>query len=154
MVHTSIGVNNYFCTNDILWCHHKWRHTFWLHLLVPLPCQFSIFEDLLRWQPWIGLTFIVVLVLAKNTNQQRPTGLLVTPRSRLSLTNSWLLATNAPEKVTAGRPFWCPYRNVESLLHTHTNRKRQRTQHKIRFALCQTRWNKCHSSSIWKLFLI
>jgi len=23
------------------------------------------------------------------------------------------LATDAPEKLSAGRPFWCPYRNVE-----------------------------------------
>ena len=45
---------------------------------------------------------------------KRPTGLLVTARSRLSPTISRLLATNAPEKLTVGRPFWCPYRNVGS----------------------------------------
>ena len=45
---------------------------------------------------------------------KRPTGLLVTARSRLSPTISRLLATNAPQKLTAGRPFWCPYRNVGS----------------------------------------
>ena len=50
---------------------------------------------------------------------KRPTGLLVTARSPLSPTISRLLATNAPEKLTAGRPFWCPYRNVGSCAHPH-----------------------------------
>ena len=67
---------HYFCINDVVWCHHKWRHAFWRYLL-SLPCQFSIFEDLSSSQPWIGLNFVVVLVLAKNTTSQRQRGLPV-----------------------------------------------------------------------------
>ena len=40
-------------------------------------------------------------------------GPAATARCRLSPKYSRPLATNPPEKLTAGRPFWCPYRNLE-----------------------------------------
>ena len=61
----------------------------------------------------IGLTFVVVLVLAK-TKGQRSKG----PPVTLVLHCSRQVATNAPENLTARRPFWCPYRNVE-IYHYH-----------------------------------
>ena len=142
MVCTSIGVNDNFCTIDVIWCHHKWRHTFWLHLL-------SLASQYLRTCRVDRLAHILGILLMNSCNTdisfsnyyhlqsvrfeldwyyfrccfgfgekyksaaKRPTGLQVTVRSRLSLTNSRQLATNAPEKLTAGRPFWYPYRMLE-----------------------------------------
>ena len=67
---------------------------------------------------------------------------------RLSLTNSQRLATNAPGKLFAGRPFWCSYRNVKIInVHRNTNRKGQRTQLKIRFAVC---WMQLQYFAVYK----
>ena len=144
MVYTSSGVHHYFCTNDVVWCHQKWRHTFWRHLL-SLPCQFSIFEDFLGWQPWIGLTFVVVLVLAKNTSQrQRGPPVYWWPLVLDCLRQiSRLIATNALEKINCKEAILVSLQECRKL-HTLTNRKRQRTQLKIRFAFCRTQLlNSC-----------
>lgn len=59
-----------------------------------------------------GFTFIAVSVFAKTTVQWKK-GPLANARSRLSATYLRLLATDAPETLSAGMQLWCPYRNVE-----------------------------------------
>lgn len=59
-----------------------------------------------------GFTFIVVSVFATTTVQWKK-GPPANARSRLSATYLQLLATDAPETLSAGMQFWCPYRNVE-----------------------------------------
>lgn len=52
-----------------------------------------------------------------------------------------LLATNAPENITAARPFWYPYRNAEihwyHRAHEHQS-QRARNSAQNRFAFCRT----------------
>lgn len=60
----------------------------------------------------ISFTFAVIFVLTY-TLGPRLKGPPANARSRLSPTYSRPPATNAPEKLIAGRPFWCPYMNAE-----------------------------------------
>ena len=37
LLNSSSGVNKYFCTNDVVWCHHKWCHVHFGVIYYPFP---------------------------------------------------------------------------------------------------------------------
>ena len=107
----------------------------------------------------IGFTFIIVLVWVKTTGHWSK-GPLVTPCSQLPPANSWPLASNALEKLTAGRPFWCPYRDVKiCLYHQAQEHQLQRTKNStqtsveynlIKFLLPSYLWEDLHNfHEVW-----
>ena len=82
------------------------------------------------------------LRFSKNNQGSGEKTYLSTARSRMCLMNSRPLPAIFPEKLNPGRPFIFGVAELSKfagiILHRNTNRKGQRTQHKIRFAFCRT----------------